>query len=126
MTAIDLLCEHWAATRAARKSHTLKLKGGDLTVWWSPWTLDERDYVIEGYDPVLEQRMFRPERFKRAFFRKAEKEDGSRLFSASDLLLIGSRVDPNMVVEVASLMLADLNVANAVGGEAAEDGGPKA
>lgn len=128
MTAIDLLCDHWAATRNQRKSHTLTLNGGQqLTIWWRPWTIDERDFVIEGFDPVLEARMFRPSRFKRAFFIKAEKEDGSRMFTSTDMLMLGSRVDPAIIATVAGLMIADLNADNAVGAADGEGGeGPKA
>lgn len=127
MTAIDLLCDHWSATRNTRKSHTLKLNGGkELTIWWRPWTIDERDYVVQGFDPVAEARMFRPERFKRAFFIKSEKEDGTRLFVDSDLLLIGKRVDPNHIVEVGMLMIADMNADNSAGAEPGEGDGPKA
>lgn len=129
MTAIDLLCDHWAETRNVRKSHTLNLKGGDLTVWWRPWTVDERDFVIEGFDPVSEGRMFRPSRFKRAFFIKAEKEDGTRMFVPSDMLLLGSRVDPHIITVVGGLMLAALNADNSAGdndGDGEGDGSGKA
>jgi hypothetical protein len=128
MTAIDLLCDHWAETRNKRSSHTLQLKGDrTLTIYWRPWTIDERDFVVEGFDPVAESRMFRPSRFKRAFFIKAENEDGSRMFVTTDMLMLGSRVDPAVIATVGGLMLADLNAANAVGAAEGEGGdAPKA
>lgn len=127
MTAIDLLCDHWAETRNKRSSHTLQLKGGlELTIWWRPWTIDERDFVVEGFDPVAEARMFRPSRFKRAFFIKAENEDGSRMFTSTDMLMLGSRVDPVIIATVGGLMIADLNADNSVGAAEGEGGVPKA
>lgn len=128
MTAIDLLCDHWAETRNKRNSHTLKLKDGkELTIWWRPWTIDERDFVVEGFDPASESRMFRPSRFKRAFFIKAENESGERMFVATDMLMLGSRVDPAIIATVGGLMLADLNAANSVGaGDGEGASGPKA
>jgi len=124
---IDLLCDHWTESRAKRNSHTLDLSGDrKLTIWWSPWTLDDRDYVVQGFDPVAEARMFRPERFKRAFFRKAQNEDGSRMFTESDWLLLGSRVDPRVIMLVGGLMIADMNADNSVGAEGNEEPAPKA
>lgn len=125
--AIDLLCDHWAETRGKLSSHTLKLKGDrELTVYWTPWTLDERDHVLHGFDPVSERLMFRPERFKRAFHRKALNADGTRMFVDSDLLLLGTRVDPVIIGTVAGLMISDLNADNAVGAEDGEGEPPKA
>ncbi len=44
--AIDLLADHWLKSRGARRSHTVQLAGGDLTVWWGPWTLGQQDRVF--------------------------------------------------------------------------------
>lgn len=124
--AIDLLCQHWAETRGKVREHTIELGEKKLTVYWRPWSLDERDYVVQGFDPVAESRMFRPERFKRAFFRKAENQDGSRMFVDSDWLLLGNRVDPAIIMMVGGLMIADMNADNAVGAEDDEGAAPKA
>ena len=66
--------------------------------------------------------MFRPARFKRAFYIKAENEAGERMFTSTDMLMLGSRVDPTIIGTVGGMMLADLNADNSVGNREMVDG----
>lgn len=122
-TPLDLLADHFSATRGFRHSHTIELRGGPLTVWWSQWTCDQEDFVFHDLtDQEIATRRFRPERLARAFWRKAEHESGERMFTASDLLLINAKVDPRHVKTLGYLMIADLEADSAAGGEGAGAG----
>lgn len=116
--AIERLAKHWLATKGERKSHTLKLKDGDLTVWWSPWTLGQQDAVYHDYDRL---EGFRPERFARVVLAKAETEAGERMFADVEKIELMSMVDPRQIIELGGVIVADL-----VADSKAAGGDPKA
>jgi hypothetical protein len=91
------------STKGQRKSHTVTLADGDLTVWWSPWHLGQQDAVYHDY---VATEQFRPERLARVVLIKAENEDGSRMFADIESIELMTMVDPAMVKELALLMLA--------------------
>lgn len=118
--AIDLLAEHWLATRGKRKHHTVKLGEKELTVWWGPWNLNQQDYV---YHDMVKGQTFRPEHFARVVLVKAENEAGARLFAEIEKIELMTKVDPQVIKAIAMIIIADRDADNAAAGEA---DGPKA
>ena len=112
--AIDKIVAHFVATKGRR--HSIDTAWG-FKVWWSPWTLGEKDYVFGD-----EQR-FRPRTAARMLIIKAESEEGKRLFSQGDEFELLNESDSKEVVRVATEIMAKLNEDNA----ATQDGSaPKA
>lgn len=112
--AIDKITAHFAATKGKR--HSIDTAWG-FKVWWSPWTLGEKDYVFGDGD------RFRPRVAARMLIIKAEDDAGKRLFSQGDEFELLNEADSKEVVRIASEMLLKLNEDNA----ATQDGdGPKA
>lgn len=112
--SIDRIVAHFKATKGQR--HSIDTAWG-FPVWWSPWTLGEKDYVF-GDD-----QRFRPRSAARMLIVKAEDADGKRLFSQGDEFELLNEADSREVMRVATEILAKLNEDNA----ATQDGeSPKA
>lgn len=112
--AIDKIVAHFAAAKGKR--HFVETVWG-FKVWYSPWTLGEKDYVFGGED------RYRPRSNARLLIIKAEDESGKRLFSQADEFELLNEADPAEVARIAGEILRKLNEDNA----ATQDGAaPKA
>jgi len=119
MRAVDKLIAHWAATRLKR--WRFKLPDIDLTVYWGPWTLGEKDQVF-GTDPRLRQRTFLD-----IVMVKAQDGEGKPLFQGDvERDELASMVDPAVVERLGHKIMAclDADLVAAADEEGAE--GPKA
>lgn len=111
---IDRIVEHFKATKGQR--HFIDTAWG-VKVWYSAWTLGEKDYVFG------DEQQFRPRTAARLLIIKAEDEAGKRLFSFADEHELLNESDSKEVVRVALEIMAKLNADNA----ATQDGdSPKA
>lgn len=118
---LDALAAHWLVRKGQRRTLSVRLGDIDFPFWWSAWTLGQQDYVFHDHKPG---EPFRPERMARVVVRKAEKENGERMFADIELVDLLSNVDPEVVKTMAIAILMDLNADNAAGQEGGE--GPKA
>lgn len=109
--AIDKITQHYAATKGKRDF--IDTAWG-FPVWFSPWTLGEKDFVFGGEDG------WRPRSNARLLIVKAEDADGKRLFSQADEFELLNEADSQEVARVALNILAKLNADNA----ATQDGEP--
>jgi hypothetical protein len=111
---IDKIVAHFAATKGKRGF--IDTAWG-FPVWFSPWTLGEKDFVFGSDDS------YRPRTNARLLIIKAEDKEGNRLFSQADERELLNEADSKEVVRVAREILAKLNEDNA----ATQDGdAPKA
>ena len=121
MRSLDALAAHWLARKGQQRQQTLKLGDQDFTFYWSAWTLGQQDYVFHDAKPG---EPFRPERMARVVCRKAEKENGERMFADIELIDLLSNVDPEVVKAMALAIITDLTADNAAGQSETDD--PKA
>lgn len=120
---VDLLAEHWLKTRGERGHQKISIGGTEIEFWWSPWTLDQQDFVYHDWTPG---ETFRPERWARVVLRKAEKEDGTRMFADAEKFDLMNKVDPNIVKAMGTAILANLSADNKAARDANGEGdGPK-
>lgn len=113
--AIDKVLSHYRATKGKR--HSADTAWG-FKLWFSPWTLGEKDRVFG--DDIR----FRPRSNARLLIVKAEDEGGNRLFSELDEAELLNEADPAEIERLAGLILKKLNDDNAAASEGGED--PKA
>lgn len=118
---LDALAAHWLVRKGQQRRKTIKLGDADFTFHWSAWTLGQQDYVFHDAKPG---EPFRPERMARVVCRKAEKENGERMFADIELTDLLSNVDPDVVKAMALAIISDLSDDNAAGQP--EDVDPKA
>lgn len=112
---IDKIVAHFKATKGRRR-HIDTAWG--FPIWYSPWTLGEKDYVFG------DEQKFRPRTAARLLIIKAESEDGKRLFSQGDEFELLNESDSKEVVRVAGEILQKLNEDNAAT-QGDNDTGPK-
>lgn len=112
--AIDKIVAHFAATKGQR--HSIDTAWG-FKVWYSGWTIGEKDYVF------VDGERWRPRTAARLLRIKGEDADGNRLFSEADLTELLNEADPKEVGRVAGEILQKLNEDNAA---TQDDSAPKA
>lgn len=111
---IDKIVAHFTATKG--QLHHIDTAWG-FPIWYSAWTLGEKDYVFADGD------RWRPRTAARMLIAKAQDEKGNRLFSQADLTELLNEADSKEVARVAGEILQRLNEDNAA---TQDDEAPKA
>ena len=119
---LDALAAHWLARKGQQRKKTIPLGEGEFTFYWSAWTLGQQDYV---YHDATSADAGRPERMARVVCRKAEKENGERMFADIEMVDLMTSVDPEVVKTMAMAIIIDLKDDGAAG-QPEGDGDPKA
>ena len=109
---LDALAAHWLARKGQQRKKTIPLGDGEFTFYWSAWTLGQQDYVYHDAKPG---EPFRPERMARVVCRKAEKENGERMFADIEMVDLMTNVDPEVETTMALAIILDLQDDSAAG-----------
>lgn len=104
---LEALAAHWLKSKGERRHWTIKLGETDFTFWWSAWTLGQQDFVYHDY---VARTPLSPERMARVVLRKAEKEDGERMFADAEKVDLMSAVDPIVVKAMALAIIVDIDI----------------
>lgn len=114
--SIDKIIAHYAATKGKR--FDVETAWG-FKVFFTPWTLGEKDRVFEASG------VWRHRSSARLLIVKAQDERGNALFADVEEQELLNEGDPDEIVRVANVILARLREDNAPGGSGEGDA-PKA
>lgn len=105
--SLETLADDWLKSKGARRHWIIKLGEKDFPFWWGAWTLGDQDYVYRDY---VSGTPISPERMARVVLRKAEKEDGEKMFAEIEKIDLMNAVNPTVVKAMALAIIVDIDI----------------